>query len=114
MEPGRLEGICMARRVDHTAPAQVGTRLALTRTALGYTTTTMCRMMGSASHGSAYSNYESGIRRISLDHALELCRRCRLTLAWIYQGELDTLPADIRNKILALLPDGQHTSRKSR
>jgi transcriptional regulator with XRE-family HTH domain len=102
-------------RGDPTSPAEVGARLALTRQALGYTTTTMCRMMASASHGSTYSNYESGIRRISLDHALELCKRCRLTLAWIYQGELDTLPADIRNKILALLPNGnQHTSRKSR
>jgi transcriptional regulator with XRE-family HTH domain len=103
------------QRPDATSPAEIGARLALTRRALGYTTTTMCRMMASASHGSTYSNYESGIRRISLDHALALCARCRLTLAWIYQGELDTLPTDIRDKILALLPgDDQHTSRKSR
>lgn len=101
------------QRPDPNSPAEVGVRLALTRQALGYTTTSMCRMMASVSHGSTYSNYESGIRLISIKHALELCMRCRLTLAWIYQGELDTLPADIRNKILALLPD-QHTSRKSR
>ena len=103
------------QRPDPTSPAEIGARLALTRRALGYTTTTMCRMMGSASHGSTYSNYESGIRRISLDHAIELYRRCRLTLPWIYLGELDTLPADIRNKILALLPnDGHVTNFKSR
>jgi transcriptional regulator with XRE-family HTH domain len=105
----------MIRKTDPTSPVEIGRRLALTRRALGYTTTTMCRMMGSRSGGSAYSNYESGIRRISLDHALELKRRCRLTLPWIYEGELDTLPADIRDKILALLPDDdQHTNRKSR
>jgi len=100
---------------DPSSPAEVGARLALTRQALGYTTTTMCRMMASVSHGSTYSNYESGIRLISIKHALALCTRCRLTLAWIYQGELDTLPADIKAKILALLPkDDQHTTRKSR
>jgi transcriptional regulator with XRE-family HTH domain len=105
----------MIRKTDPTSPIEIGRRLALTRRALGYTTTTMCRMMGSQSGGSAYSNYEIGRRRIALDLALALCARCRLTLAWIYQGQLDTLPADIRDKILALLPDdGQHTNRKSR
>jgi transcriptional regulator with XRE-family HTH domain len=105
----------MIRKTDPTSPAEIGRRLALTRRALGYTTTTMCRMMGSQSGGSAYSNYEIGRRRIALDLALALCAHCRLTLAWIYQGQLDTLPADIRDKILALLPDdGQHTNRKSR
>jgi transcriptional regulator with XRE-family HTH domain len=101
------------QRPDPSSPAEVGARLALTRRALGYTTTTMCRMMVSVSHGSTYSNYESGIRLISIKHALALCTRCRLTLAWIYQGEFDTLPRDIKLKILALQPnDNQHTSRK--
>jgi transcriptional regulator with XRE-family HTH domain len=105
----------MSRKADPTSPVEIGRRLALTRRALGYTTTTMCRMMGSQSGGSAYSNYEIGRRRISLDLALTLCARCRLTLPWIYQGQIDTLPADIRDKILALLPgDDQSTSRKSR
>ena len=103
----------MARKIDPTSPAEVGARLALSRQALGYTTTTMCRMMGSVSHGSAYTNYEMGRRRISLDHALALHRTCRLSLAWIYEGELDTLPPDIRGKILALM-ESQQTSRKSR
>jgi transcriptional regulator with XRE-family HTH domain len=103
------------QRPDPTSPAEVGARLALTRQALGYTTTTMCRYMGSVSHGSTYSNYESGIRLISIKHALALCTRCRLTLPWIYQGQLDSLPPDIRDKILPLLPSNdQHTTRKSR
>ena len=101
------------RRVDPASSEEVGARLEITRRALDYTTTTMCRMMGSVSHGSTYSNYESGIRRISLDHALALCIRCRLTLAWIYQGDFESLPSDIKAKILPLLPD-QHTNRKSR
>ena len=111
-----------SRRPDPTSPAEVGRRLALTRRALGYTTTTMCRLMGSVSHGSAYSNYESGIRLINIQHALKLCSRCRLTLPWIYQGQFKTLPKDIREKIVEhLLPgdilpddDDQQTNRKSR
>jgi transcriptional regulator with XRE-family HTH domain len=103
-------------RYDPTTPAEVGRRLALTRRALEYTTTTMCRLMGSISHGSTYSNYESGIRLISIQHALKLCRRCRLTLAWIYQGDFKSLPPDIQEKIVAhMLPgDVQHTTRKAR
>src|SRR5262245_26418099 len=116
MEPQQhsVGEIILARRSDPSSPAQIGARLALTRRALEYTTTTMCRMMGSTSHGSTYSNYESGIRRISLDHALSLCTRCRLTLAWIYQDDFESLPDDIKAKILAVQPDRQITSRKSR
>jgi transcriptional regulator with XRE-family HTH domain len=82
-----LEKIFMPKgRYDPTTPAEVGRRLALTRRALEYTTTTMCRLMGSISHGSAYSNYESGIRLIHIQHALKLCSKCRLTLGLDLSG----------------------------
>jgi len=84
---------------DPTSLAEIGARLALTRRALGYTQDTMARMMGSTTAGSAFQNYEAGRRRISLDHALKLCRTCQLTLPWIYQGQIDDLPAHLRDRI---------------
>lgn len=87
---------------DPTSPQAIGTRLMLTRKALGHTTTQMCRLMGSASHGSAYTNYEMGRRRINLDHAFELCRNCSLTLEWIYLGEPRNLPEYLQIKIREL------------
>jgi transcriptional regulator with XRE-family HTH domain len=100
----------MARRgTDPTSALEIGSRLALTRTALGYTQATMARLMGSATAGQAFANYESGLRRISLDHALKLCQTCGLTLAWIYQGQMHTLPPDLRDKIQHLLPPNKRT-----
>ncbi|HEU0063225.1 MAG TPA: helix-turn-helix transcriptional regulator [Hyphomicrobiaceae bacterium] len=75
------------RNLDPTSLHAIAERLAITRQALGHTTTEMCRRMGSVSHGSAYTNYEMARRRISIDHALELCRTCSLTMDWIYRGD---------------------------
>lgn len=77
----------------------IGERLLHTRKALQYTTTEMCRLMGSKTNGSAFSNYEMGRRRISIDHALALCATCSLTLDWIYRGDAARLPDDLRAKI---------------
>ena len=93
----------MARTpIDPTSAAEIGKRLARTRQALGYTTTKMCDLMGSVSHGSAYTNYEMGRRRISLDHALALCDKCGLTLDWIYRGLIQGLPEHLQRAIQAL------------
>ena len=93
----------MARAgVNPTSVAETGKRLARTRTALGYTTTKMCKLMGSSSHGSAFTNYEMGRRRISLDHALALCDECGLTLDWIYRGHIQGLPEHLQKAIQAL------------
>lgn len=104
------------RNIDPTTATEIGARLKMSRHALGYTQATMARLMGSATAGQAWENYEAGRRRISIDHALMLTRTCRLTLSWIYQGEIDSLPPDIRDKIIRLLPvdvSRQHTRRKS-
>jgi transcriptional regulator with XRE-family HTH domain len=93
----------MARAaIDKRSKEEVGKRLALTRKALGYTTTRMCELMGSASHGSAYTNYEMGRRKISLEHAIELCDQCSLTLEWIYLGEIGNLPEYLQKAIQQL------------
>lgn len=88
-----------ANRPDPYSKEAIGERLLHTRQALGFTTTEMCRLMGSSTAGSAYSNYEMGRRRISLDHAFALCASCSLTMDWIYRGDARQLPPDLREKI---------------
>jgi len=101
---------------DPTALEEIGIRLQLTREALGHTQVMMAKLMGSVTNGQAWENYESGRRRISIDHALKLCQTCRLTLEWIYQGQLQGLPPDLRASIEQLMVrrEGHLTNRKSR
>src|SRR5262245_8270660 len=87
------------RPIDPTSDEAIAERLHLTRTALGRTTTEMCRLMGSTSGGSAWTNYEMGRRRINLDHAFRLCATCGLDLNWIYMGSKDGLRKELREKI---------------
>jgi transcriptional regulator with XRE-family HTH domain len=89
--------------VDPTSIVQIGVRLALTRRALGLTQIMMGQLMGTISNGQAWGNYEGGKRRISVDHALALCRNCGMTLDWIYQGQMVNLPPDLREKIQRLM-----------
>jgi transcriptional regulator with XRE-family HTH domain len=82
--------------------AEIAERLKLTRLALGYTQGFISTLIGSTtSSGQAWENYESGRRRISLNHALALCQKCGLTLDWIYRGNLQSLPPDLAGKIAA-------------
>lgn len=88
---------------DPSSVEAIGRRLLQTRKVLGLTTTEMCRHMGSTTTGSAYSNYEMGKRRISLDHALALCK-LGLTLDWIYRGQIASrLEASITRRLQELL-----------
>src|SRR5262245_66621511 len=104
----------MARRSrDPTTVEEIAERWPVTRRALGHSQVAMARLMGSATVGQAWENYEAGRRRISIDHALALCRTCGLTLAWIYQGQMDSLPKNLYDKIQQMLPSGQ-TTRKTR
>jgi transcriptional regulator with XRE-family HTH domain len=81
-------------------PEQIAKRLRLTREALGYTQAIMCKLIGSATNGQAWENYESGRRKISLDHALRLCDNCGLSLEWIYRGNYQSLTVELRDKII--------------
>jgi transcriptional regulator with XRE-family HTH domain len=88
---------------DPTSIAEIGRRLELTRQALGLTQVMMGRLMGAVSNGQAWGNYESGKRRISIDHALALSANLGLSLDWIYQGRMVNLPPELREKILHLM-----------
>ena len=89
--------------IDPTSITEIGRRLELTRRALGFTQVAMGRLMGAVSNGQAWQNYEAGTRRISIDHALALCRNCSVTLDWVYQGQLVNLPPALRDRIQQLM-----------
>jgi len=84
---------------------EIGRRLLLTRKALGHTQVMMARLMGSTGNGQAWHNYEAGLRRISVDHALELAKH-GVALNWIYQGETTNLPDALLQKIQRLMLEG--------
>ena len=90
----------MARGAPNpTSIEEIGERLRITRAALGHTQATMSRLMGSSTDGQAFGNYETGERRISIDHALALCAKVGLTMDWIYRGNIQSLPAELAEKI---------------
>ena len=93
--------------MDPTSIAEIGRRLELTRQALGLTQVMMGRLMGAVSNGQAWGNYESGKRRISVDHALALSQNLGLPLDWIYQGRMVNLPPELREKIQHLMLEAQ-------
>jgi transcriptional regulator with XRE-family HTH domain len=80
--------------------AEIGKRLALLRRALGYTTTKMCKLMGSSSGGSTWTDYEMGRRRISIHYAIQLKKAIPdLSLDWIYRDRLDAVGEELWKKI---------------
>lgn len=85
-----------------TSVPAIGDRLKLTRKALGYTQQFMGHLIGASSH-STWNNYEMGKRRISIEHALQLCSATGATLDWIYRGNIASLPADLAAKIQAVM-----------
>jgi len=92
---------------DPTSIAEISRRLELTRRALGLTQVMMGRLMGTISNGQAWGNYESGKRRISVDHALALSQNVGLPLDWIYQGRMVNLPPELRDKIQHFMLEAQ-------
>lgn len=75
----------------------VSWRLELARNAMGLSNGEFCRRAGMTT--SAYSQYESGKHRPSLEHAFRLCDAFGYTLDWIYLGNKAGLPHDLAMKI---------------
>lgn len=79
---------------------KIGERLRLTRLALGFSKQVeICRALGDEGLAQAWNNWERGRERISVDYALSLCRRFRLSLDWIYLGEDGLLPSKLQKQI---------------
>lgn len=93
----------MRTRLD---PAEIGERLRITREALGLTGTEFAKDAGVLQNG--YSQYETGIRRLTLPAANRLCERHGLTMDWLFRGDVSTLPHVLASKIAAQL--GGHSA----
>lgn len=77
----------MSDKTPHTA---VTRRLVLIRQWQAESAADFCRKAGMSP--SAWNNYETGDRRISIDAAIALCDRFGVTLDWIYRGRIAGLP----------------------
>lgn len=77
--------------------AAVGERLAKTTAALQLLDGEMAKRAGVTK--SAWSNYIHGIRPLDLDAAIRLCERTKITLDWIYRGDLSGVARELADKI---------------
>lgn len=82
------------------AKAAIGQRLTLTRQALGLNQTVFAERAGILR--TAYTQYESGEKRPSIQSAIALCDTYDLTLDWIYRGDLSGVRYEIAATIAAM------------
>ncbi|WP_422363207.1 helix-turn-helix domain-containing protein [Pyruvatibacter mobilis] len=75
----------------------IAARLRATREALGLSQSDLCKQSGIARN--TYNQFESGVRRPSIDAAIKLCESITVTLDWIYRGVPDGLPHGLATKI---------------
>lgn len=75
---------------------EIGKRLKWTREALGYSQAAISREISTdPNFAQVWNNWERGRDRISVDNALTLCAKFKLSLDWIYRGEDGLLPAKL-------------------
>ncbi len=72
-------------------------RLKVTREALGVKPAEVCKRIKVGAN--AWSMYESGERRITLQVAIKFCAEYGLTLDWIYRADPSRLPHEVRMKL---------------
>ena len=105
--------VAMRRRTtDPFSTQEIARRLKLTRLALGFTQPMISSIAGLSTEAQAWSNYETGARRISIDVAMQLHTRLGVTLHWIYRGDMDGLPQDLAAKITQKMRDEAYRARQ--
>jgi DNA-binding XRE family transcriptional regulator len=72
-------------------------RLKLTREALELSAAEVCKRIDCAPN--RWSQYESGKRPITVAVAIAMCEEFGLSLDWIYRGDPQRLPHDLRLKM---------------
>lgn len=102
---GKLPSLGVPLMSDVTPHIAVSRRLALLRQFHSDSAAEFCRKAGFSP--SAWNNHETGDRRISVDAAIQLCNHFRITLDWIYRGELYGLPAEFVDYLRASQPNGK-------
>lgn len=85
-------------KIPVTEAEKLSDRLRRTREAFGMNQADWCRLVGIEPQ--AWSNYEQGIRRISIDQAVKICQATGITTDWIYRGLMSTsLPTEVQLKL---------------
>ena len=84
----------------------IGARLRITREALGEAQIAFAERAGIK--GNAYNQYEQGKTRPSVDNAHHLCDTYKLTLDWIYRGDIDSLRPGLHQAIISLIKARQN------
>lgn len=101
---------------NDTNLVMIAARLKWTRQAKNLTQASWCRLAGIEPQ--AWNNYETGLRRISLDQAFKVCRITGVTLDWIYRGVAAGVPVELATRLLQLErqthPDGLKEKMKGR
>lgn len=78
-----------------TEAEKMADRLKRTREAFNLNQADWCRLVGIEPQ--AWSNYEQGRNRISIDQALKVCAATGVTTDWIYRGLMTaSLPTDVQ------------------
>jgi transcriptional regulator with XRE-family HTH domain len=75
----------------------ISARLRALRESRGQNQADFCKSVGISK--SAWNNYETGDRRLSLEAALQLCDETGVTLDWIYRGVKYGLPSALADAI---------------
>ena len=75
---------------DERSVESVARRLVQTRLALEVGQSEFAKRAGLAQN--TYNQFERGKRRLSLEAAHALCDEYRLTLDWLYRGDLSSMP----------------------
>lgn len=79
-------------------PEQIGARLRKLRDAVGINQASMAKTLGITQ--SAWSQYESGSRRITLEVSASAAARFGVTLDWIYRGDPSGLPMKLAELLI--------------
>jgi transcriptional regulator with XRE-family HTH domain len=85
---------------EYTMPEtnkSLAARLKTTRIALGVTPAGVCKILKVGAN--AWSQYESGERRITVRVAIKFCDAFGLTLDWIFRADPSRLSHEIRMKL---------------
>jgi plasmid maintenance system antidote protein VapI len=93
-----FDGSVPAMAIDSESKEAIAERLEIARIALEYDT----QYAFAASIGvspSKWNNYVAARDRISLNIAIELCKRHRLSLDWIYRADPTSLPLWLARRI---------------
>lgn len=89
-----------ARKIEPTKLrryADIGWRLAQTRTALDLNQTEICKAIRCKQP--RWNQYETGERKITTEIAERLCDTYDLSLDWIYRGKMGLLPGWLLEKL---------------